>query len=299
MTPRRTIAVISPDLRAMPEPERLTLPESSALLLAVLERGRSAAIVVSLTHPRPEEIGSRLLVTDSETFGGLGNRGAEEEAVLLARKALDGDPQTASGTYSVHTETGGAMEVFLELHHPSPELVIVGAGHVAQPLSTMGAILGLRVTVLDDRPEFATRERFPEAHILREMDFSRPFQGMTLHRWTHVVLVTRGHKYDYECLRRVLQSDPLPGYIGMIGSRRRVRATFDALLAEGISRERLARVHAPIGLDIGGETPAEIAVSVAAELVHHWRGGSCRPLSQMEHILERFHPPSSESEEAP
>jgi len=298
-TPRRSIDISSPDLQAMPEPERLSLPESSALLLAALEKGRSTAIVVSLTHPHAEEIGSRLLVTASETFGGLGNRGADAEAGLLARKALDGDPEVASGTYSVHTDTGETMEVFLELHHPSPELVIVGAGHVAQPLCTLGAILGLQVTVLDDRPEFATRERFPEAHVLREMDFSRPFEGMTLHRWTHVVLVTRGHKYDYECLRRVLQSAPLPGYIGMIGSRRRVRATFDALLAEGIPRNRLASVHAPIGLDIGGETPAEIAVSVAAELVHHWRGGSCRPLSQREHILERFHPSPSENEEAP
>jgi len=83
----------------------------------------------------------------------------------------------------------------------------------------------------------------------------------------------------------------------MIGSRRRVRATFDALLREGIPRERLKEVHAPIGLDIGGETPAEIAVSVAAELVHHWRGGTGRPLSELEHVLDRFHP--SPAEKAP
>jgi xanthine/CO dehydrogenase XdhC/CoxF family maturation factor len=84
--------------------------------------------------------------------------------------------------------------------------------------------------------------------------------------------------------------DALPGYVGMIGSRRRVRATFDALLTEGIPREKLEAVHAPIGLDLGSETPGEIAVSVAAELVHHWRGGTGRPLSELEHILDRFHP---------
>jgi xanthine dehydrogenase accessory factor len=182
------------------------------------------------------------------------------------------------------------MQVFLEIHHPPWEMVIVGAGHVAQPLCTLGALLGLRVTVLDDRPQFATRERFPEAETVGEVDFSHPFAGIPLHQWSHVVLVTRGHKYDYECLRSILMEDALPGYVGMIGSRRRVRATFDALLAEGIPRGKLEAVHAPIGLDLGSETPGEIAVSVAAELVHHWRGGTGRPLSELEHILERFHP---------
>jgi xanthine dehydrogenase accessory factor len=143
---------------------------------------------------------------------------------------------------------------------------------------------------LDDRPQFATRERFPEADEVRSVDLGDPFADIPLHRWSHVVLVTRGHRYDYECLRKVLERSPLPGYIGMIGSRRRVRATFDALLEEGFQRELLARVHAPIGLDLGGDTPAEIAVSVAAEIVHHWNGGSGQPLSEKERILERFHP---------
>jgi xanthine dehydrogenase accessory factor len=103
-----------------------------------------------------------------------------------------------------------------------------------------------------------------------------------------VLLVTRGHRYDFECLRKVLLSEPLPGYIGMIGSRRRVRATFQALLEEGFSRDLLDQVRAPIGLDIGGQTPAEIAISVAAELVHLWRGGTGRPKREEERILERF-----------
>lgn len=283
----------------MPDSRPLRLPETSALLLTALEEGRSAAVVLALSHSDPARIGSRLLVTASETVGELGDSRAEKESVDLARRALEGDPGLSSGTYTVPAATGGEMDIFLELHHPPRELVIVGAGHVAQPLCTLGALLGLRVTVLDDRPEFATRERFPEAHALLSMDFSRPFEGLVLHRWTHVVLVTRGHKYDYECLRRVLHADSLPAYIGMIGSRRRVRATFDALLAEGISRDRLAQVHAPIGLDIGGETPAEIAVSVAAELVHHWRGGTGRPLSQVEHVLERFHPAGEGEGEIP
>jgi xanthine dehydrogenase accessory factor len=190
---------------------------------------------------------------------------------------------------------GGELRAFLELHHPNPELVIVGAGHVAQPLATMGALLGLRVKILDDRPEFATRERFPEASDILAVDFSDPFADISIHPWSHVVLVTRGHKYDYECLRKILQGDVRPAYLGMIGSRRRVRATFDALLQEGVPRERLETVRAPIGLDIGSETPAEIAVSVMAEIIHAGSGGTGRPLSEMEKILERFHGEAPES----
>jgi len=275
----------------MPRAEPLTLGRLSSLLLSTLGRGEDAAVLVALTHMDPSKVGSRILVTGTENHGTLADAEADREALALARRALAGDPTLLPGTYALPADRGGSVEVFLELHHPPWELVIVGAGHIAQPLCTMGSLLGLRVTVLDDRPQFATRERFPEADTVEGIDFSDPFSGVPLHRWSHVVLVTRGHKYDYECLRRLLEAETLPGYIGMIGSRRRVRATFDALLREGFPRDKLKDVHAPIGLDIGGETPAEIALSVAAELVHHWRGGSGRPLRELEHVLDRFHPP--------
>ena len=108
-----------------------------------------------------------------------------------------------------------------------------------------------------------------------------------------MVLVTRGHKYDFECLRRLVDAEPAPAYIGMIGSRRRIRATFVQLLDEGVGRDRLARVRAPVGLDVGAQSPAEIAVSVGAELVQIRRGGSGTPLSIRERILERFFPDES------
>jgi xanthine dehydrogenase accessory factor len=263
----------------MPEPTGFDLPHLSALLLEALQDGENAAMVVALTHPDPSRIGSRILVAGPRHHGTLWDVQADEEAVALARRALAGDPRLLPGTYPLSSRRGKEMRVFLEIHHPPWEMVIVGAGHVAQPLCTLGALLGLRVSVLDDRPQFATRERFPEAETVREVDFSDPFAGIPLH---------------YKCLRSVLKQDALPGYVGMIGSRRRVRATFDALLTEGIPREKLEAVHAPIGLDLGSETPGEIAVSVAAELVHHWRGGTGRPLSELEHILDRFHPSDGE-----
>jgi len=128
-------------------------------------------------------------------------------------------------------------------------------------------------------------------------DFADPFAGVPLHDRSHLLLVTRGHKYDYECLVRALWTDPPPAYIGMIGSRRRVRATFVQLLDEGVERSLLDRIHAPVGLDIGAETPEEIAVAVAAELVKLSRGGTGAPLKDVERVAERFFDDHTEPEE--
>jgi xanthine dehydrogenase accessory factor len=255
-----------------------------------MERGSPAAVFVVTAHPDPTQIGRRFLVADGKSHGSLGDSLADEEAERLAISGLAGNTQVVPGLQTIPLEAGGEVQVYLELHHPPVELVIVGAGHLAQPLCTLGALLGMEVTILDDRPEFATKERFPEAAAVRQVDFSRPFEDNPLHPWSHVLLVTRGHRYDYECLRMVLEETPLPAYIGMIGSRRRVRATFDALLGEGIPRELLRKVRAPIGLDLGAETPAEIAVAVAAELVQVWRGGTGRPLQEKESVLDRLCP---------
>jgi xanthine dehydrogenase accessory factor len=152
----------------------------------------------------------------------------------------------------------------------------------------MGALLGMDVSVLDDRPEWARKDRFPDASRVLQVDFDDPFRDTTIHARSHVVLVTRGHRYDYECLVRLLRLDPAPAYIGMIGSRRRVRATFAQLGAEGFGPDVAARIWAPIGLDIGAQTPTEIAVAVAAEIVLARRGGAGTPLRDRERVADRF-----------
>ena len=207
-----------------------------------------------------------------------------------SRRARWRRPDAGASLRAIETRSGRRLEVYLESHRPRQELIIVGAGHIAQPLATLGALLDFTVTVLDDRPEFATRERFPEAARVRTIDFDDPLAGVDIHGGSHFVLVTRGHKYDYECLRRLLtrHHEVSPAYIGMIGSRRRVRATFIQLEAEGIALEVIARVRAPVGLDIGAQTPAEIAVSVAGEMILGRRGGTGVPLHGRERIVERF-----------
>ena len=171
----------------------------------------------------------------------------------------------------------GAVTLFIEVRAQPYHLIIAGAGHVAVPLAAMATLCDFTVTVLDDRPQYANAQRFPAADRviagpfrdeLRKLRGDRPaFDPATC-----LVLVTRGHQHDVDLLLEVLD-DPL-AYLGMIGSRRRIRAVYDLLERErGIPRQRFDRVHAPIGLDIGAQTPAEIAVAILAEMIEVLRGG--------------------------
>jgi xanthine dehydrogenase accessory factor len=277
---------------------RLDAAEAARLLIDTSEAGGSAAVALVVGAPDDHPmLGRRVGLTrqgGEQLTHGVTGAAADADAALLTllREALD-DPRAGDGLHALELPTephapAVTLEVYLELRRPVLELVIVGAGHIARPLARTGASLGFRVSVLDDRPDFATRERFPEAERLLRADFDDPFRDVPVHERTHIVLVTRGHKYDYACLVRALRMDPAPAYIGMIGSRRRVRATYVQLLDDGIDRSLLGRIHAPVGLDIGAETPEEIAVAVAAELVLVRRGGSGRPLKDVERIDERF-----------
>jgi xanthine dehydrogenase accessory factor len=228
--------------------------------------------------------GDHLLVWADRHAGTLGDPALDGAAVAEARAMLAGG---RPGTRTL--EAGGwRCTAYVEAYHPPPALVIVGAGHIARPLCRVGAMLGFRVTVLDDRPEFATRERFPEAAEVRRADFTRPFDGVRIDGGTHLVLVTRGHKYDFEALRDVLARPEAPRYVGMVGSRRRVRATLEQLRREGVGAERLRAVHAPVGLDVGAETPEEIAVAIAAEIVLVRRGGTGTPLRDRARVVDRW-----------
>ena len=272
--------------RAGVPPMSLDAALAAALSLEAVERGGSTAVAAggrrSLRRraPRPRSGRRRRGAACTAPWASP----ALDAAALAAARAALGDPRHQDGLAEPHP----GHEVYVEVRRPVLDLVIVGAGHIARPMARLGSDLGYRVWVLDDRPDFATRERFPEAHQVIRADFSDPFRDVPVHERTHLLLVTRGHKYDYDCLVRVLRGDPLPAYIGMIGSRRRVRATFVQLLEDGIDRSKLRAIHAPVGLDIGAETPEEIAVAVAAELVRVRRGGSGASLRDLERVADRF-----------
>jgi xanthine dehydrogenase accessory factor len=145
-------------------------------------------------------------------------------------------------------------------------LYCFGAGHVAVPTAHIAALAGFRVVVIDDRPEYANAERFPEASkVIVTEDFTRALDGLEIDADSFIVILTRGHQYDREVLEQALKTSA--GYIGMISSLRKRQAIYEALTARGVKKEGLERVHSPIGLAIGGETPEEIAVSIVAELI--------------------------------
>ena len=248
-------------------------------LISSLEARRPVALATVTAAPDPAVVGRHAVVwLDAEPLGELGLGEMEAQALTDAQHALrDRVHQTLS-----YTTPAGHIKLFVEVQHRPPELIIVGAGHVAQPLAQLGKLCDFTVVVLDDRPQFANRQRFPGADEVLALPLRE-----TMRQWaaegrlgldSYIVLVTRGHQHDIDCLLEVLDT-PL-GYIGMIGSQRRVRTVFDLLSVEmGIPPEKFDRVYAPIGLAIGARTPAEIAVCIMAEIISVLRNGPARSIS--------------------
>ena len=203
----------------------------------------------------------------------LGQPGLDQ----LAERAADAVPGLLEAgrdgrlTQVTHIAANGAPRVFLDPITGAQRLIIVGAGHIAQPLSELGAMLGFHITVIDDRASFANRERFPKADQIVVKPFRAAIDALKLDRHCYLISVTRGHAYDEEALRAALKQPC--GFIGMIGSRRRVRATLARLEEEGFDPQRLDEVHAPLGLDLGAETPEEIAIAIIGEIIRERRTG--------------------------
>jgi xanthine dehydrogenase accessory factor len=240
------------------------------------------ATVVGADPGAAVPVGTKLVVDEDERVTGtLGDAALDARVVHDALAAMR-ERKSQVVTYAPGdglAHLGGEIRVFLEVVEPQPELVIVGAGHIAVPLARLGKMLGFEVTVLDDREKFANRERFPEADRVIAADFGPTLARLKITRGTYIVIVTRGHQYDEEALLQVIDSPA--AYIGMIGSRRRVRAVADNLASVGVDRAKFERVRAPIGLEIGAQTPEEIAVSIIAEIIAVRRGGRGLPMSEV------------------
>lgn len=259
----------------------MTDPILSALLESLSQkRGVALVTVIAADGPYQASQGRRALVwRDQPALGDLG-LGDLEARVLADASAVLGDKQHRILDYT--QEMGATLRVFVEVQRQPPHLVIVGAGHIAVPLASLGSLCGFTVTVLDDRPQFANRQRFGQADQVLAAPLRETVRALLaagrLDKDTYIVLVTRGHQYDIDCLLEVLDA-PL-AYIGMIGSQRRVNAVFELLSREqGIPSEKFDRIYAPIGLDIGARTPAEIAVCIMAEIINVLRSGPARSLA--------------------
>lgn len=167
-------------------------------------------------------------------------------------------------------------EVFVAPVGPPAEIVVVGAGHVGRAVATAAKFLSYRVVVIDDRDDFANRDRFPDADEVITDDIARAMMSHNASPASAIVIVTRGHKYDYQALAAALASRAY--YVGLMGSRRKVALIFRQLIEDGIPPDRLRDVHAPIGLDIGATSPEEIALSIVAEITSERLGGNGAPM---------------------
>ncbi|MBV8772576.1 MAG: XdhC family protein [Deltaproteobacteria bacterium] len=234
------------------------------------EADSGAKVLFDPSHPRAPGLAG----LSEQALATLSERAADASPGLLE---VDGNGQVRP---IARIEPSGAPRLFIDPITGAHRLIIAGAGHIAVPLAALGSMLGFHVTVIDDRASFANRERFPTADKIIARPFDSALQALHLDRHCYVVSVTRGHSFDELVVRTALQKqNHLPKhqagcFIGMIGSRRRVRAMLKHLEQDGFEPSLLDDIHAPLGLDIGAETPEEIAVSIIAEIVRERRTGT-------------------------
>jgi xanthine dehydrogenase accessory factor len=248
-------------------------------LVQITDQGAAAvlATVIEVERNGGVEAGTKCLVRDGEVRAETIGDPKVIQAIVQESATLLREEKSKLVSLNV-PGLGGKLEVFFEVMPAPPKLVVVGAGHIAVPLVKIAKVLEFYVIVTDDRLAYANRERFPDADEVVVGDMAQVLKEMSITPWTYIVLITRGHKYDEPCLREIIRSQAK--YIGMIGSRRRIKACFQRFRdEEKIAQEMIDRVYAPIGLDIATETPPEIALSILAEIIKVRRGGKAASLS--------------------
>ncbi len=260
-----------------------------------LLRGETVAHlkVIEVAGSGPQEVGASILLHEDGGFEGTIGGGAVEAAALKdAAKMLR---ERRSGVLRYHLardlgmSCGGRMEIFCEVLEPGRRLLLFGGGHVGQAIASMASGCGFEVVVIDERDDWANPDRFPQAAEILNLPVEEACRTLRLRPRDFVVSVTRGHKHDQKVLEHYLEHPP--AYLGVMGSLSKVARMIAACRKRGFTDDQLARVHMPIGLDLGAVTPQEIAVAVVAELVAHHRGRGRRiaPLSM--NSLNRLHAP--------
>lgn len=255
--------------------------------LAQFERAGQPAVLCTIIRARgsvPRHVGSKLLVqADGQIEGTVGGGEMESRVIIEALDALKaGEPRVVQYTLVNPAEgdpgvCGGEVEIFIEPIGPAPTLLVIGGGHVGKALVYLGKWLGLRVVLSDDRAEFCNPEAVPGADVYLPMPMAQLPAHFRFHAETYIVLSTRGMPVDIEGLPHLLNMPH--AYLGVIGSKRRWATAVKRLIDQGCPAEKLARVHAPMGLELNAETPEEIAVSILAEIIMLRRGGTGQPMN--------------------
>lgn len=246
------------------------------------EKGIAFAIatIISAKGSTPRNTAKMIIKHDQSIIGTIGGGPVELQVIKDAVTAI-GENQSKVLEYKLNHEVeggiemlcGGSIEVCIEVVAPKPHIIMIGAGHVGLAISKLAELLDYQLTVIDDREEFANRERFPKAiQISCDLDIREAISKVQIDPNAYVLIATADK--DPQALRKVIYSDA--AYIGMIGSKRKTKFLLEKFEKEGVPSERLNRIYSPVGLDIGSETPEEIAVSIMAEImkVRNRRTGS-------------------------
>jgi xanthine dehydrogenase accessory factor len=231
------------------------------------------ATIVQVKGSIPSFESAKLLVReDGSIFGTIGGGCVEAEVWTIAREVIETErPRHLNfslgqdAAYDNGLICGGQLNVFVEAVVPQPRAYIFGAGHVSKSISKVATMAGFATVVIDDREAFANAERFPEAEELFADEYETVFPKLEINSSSYIVIVTRGHRDDMRVLRWAATTNAR--YVAMIGSKRKTISVVKELEKEGIAREAFEKLFAPMGLEIGAESPEEIAVSVVAEMI--------------------------------
>ena len=255
-----------------------------AEVLEAYEGGDAVALATVVNVPEGvTNLGAKLLLRlDGSVAGSLGSSQLDEKATAVGEQVAQ---VGAVESFTLDEGTGKGTEVFVEGFTTPPTLVMVGGGHVGKATADLAHTLGYRVFLVDDRPEFANEERFPYAEQTLVTGYGSWADHLTVNVNSYVVVATRGHRYDDMALESALSTKAR--YIGLLGSRRKTLMIYQRLLQQGIPLERLQQVRAPIGLDIGGLTPEELAVSIMSEIIMVRRGGKGATMTMDDWFLQR------------
>ncbi len=241
--------------------------------------GKSAAVatVIGTKGSTPREIGAKMLIReDGQMWGSIGGGCLEAEVWQEAMKVIREEKPhtihfdlTGKNAEENGMVCGGIMDIFIEPIIPSPLVFLFGGGHISQFVARISSLAGFQIVVIDDRPQFANKGRFPEAREVIAGEFSLVLPNLKVNKSSYLVIVTRGHAYDQEVLEWAVNTSAR--YIGMIGSRKKIHTIYRRLEEKEIPPEKIKQVHSPIGLDIGAVTPEEIAVAIVAEMIQERR----------------------------
>jgi xanthine dehydrogenase accessory factor len=241
-----------------------------------MNKGEIIALVtvVQTEGSTPREVGAKMIVNKNGLIAGTIGGGVTEGKVIEEVKQALKEGKGKLLTYRLTKEQaaldegaicGGEMKVFIDILQPKEEVLIFGAGHIAVCVSKLAKMVGFKVTIIDDRKEFANQDRFPWADEIIVEEIEDSLIQLNITSSTYIIVLTRGHLKDEDVLASVIRSGAV--YIGMIGSRKKNATIFQHLIKKGISQEELNKVHAPIGIVIKAQTPEEIAVSIMAEII--------------------------------